>query len=154
MALEYRILDAKGKIYNHDTMYIDLLSNSFNNDASFKPSIIMVNKNYVARPDLISLAVYGDDKYADILCKVNGISNPFEMNENDVLFIPNIEYMQESVKYYHDESDLIKDETTDQIIIKDPDNHQRKRTDSRSPNEQLEGEQNYVIDKSLGVVFY
>ena len=33
-------------------------------------------------------------------------------------------------------------------------NFKKKKNERRSSNEQLEGEQNYVIDKSLGLVFY
>ena len=43
---------------------------------------------------MISLAYYGDDRYGDLLCKINGISNPFEMNENDMLDIPSLETVQ------------------------------------------------------------
>lgn len=154
MALNYKILDTKGKLRKNNVTYIDLLSKSLNDEVYMNASIIMVNKNYVARPDLIALAVYGDDKYADILCKINGISNPFEMNEDDVIVLPSIEYIRDAVKYYNDVSDLIEDPKNDQIIIKDPENNQKKKTDSRMPNEQIEGEQNYIIDKSLGVVFY
>ena len=154
MALEYRILDAKGKIYNHNTMYIDLLSNSFNNDASFKPSIIMVNKNYVARPDLISLAVYGDDKYADIICKINGISNPFEINEDDIIIVPNVEYLNECLYKAKESDDLIQDPKKETIQKIDKYNKQKRKDEDRSPNEQTIGESNFVIDKSLGLVFY
>ena len=58
---------------------LDLLAAPVNSDAkmSYQNDVIIVNEYYVARPDLISLAVYGDDKYADIICKFNGISNPF-----------------------------------------------------------------------------
>ena len=154
MALDYKLIDAKGRLRKNNITYIDLLSNSLNDNAYLNASIIMVNKHYVARPDLISLAVYGNDRYADIICKINGISNPFEMNENDVIILPSIEYIQDAVKYYNDVSDLIENPKKDQIIIKDPENHQKKKTEERSPQEQVEGEQNYVIDKSLGVVFY
>jgi hypothetical protein len=51
----------------------------------------------VARPDLISLATYNDASYADLICKLNGISNMFELNEDDVIVIPTYDYIE---KFY------------------------------------------------------
>lgn len=42
-----------------------------------------------ARPDLVSLRVYGEDTYQDHICKVNGIPNPYALNVDDALIIPN-----------------------------------------------------------------
>jgi hypothetical protein len=33
--------------------------------------------------------VYGEDTYQDQICKMNGISNPYSLNVDDVLVIPN-----------------------------------------------------------------
>ncbi len=68
----------------------DLLASPLNATVEIKDSMeaVVVNKYYVARPDLISLAVYGTDEYGDFICKFNGISNPFELNEDMVLHIP------------------------------------------------------------------
>lgn len=41
------------------------------------------------RPDLVSLAYYGTENYADIICKYNGISNPFSLAKDDIIKIPN-----------------------------------------------------------------
>lgn len=41
-----------------------------------------------ARPDLVSIRVYGEDTYQDQICKTNGISNPYSLNVDDVLVIP------------------------------------------------------------------
>jgi hypothetical protein len=42
-----------------------------------------------ARPDLVSVRVYGEDSYQDQICKTNGISNPYSINVDDVLVMPN-----------------------------------------------------------------
>ena len=42
----------------------------------------------VGRPDLISLKYYGIQSLTDLILKFNGISNPFSLNEGDVLEIP------------------------------------------------------------------
>ena len=152
--LDYKILDYKSKINKNNDTYIDLMSDSFNmSSVAFDGQVIIVNKYYVARPDLVSLAIYGTDDYADIICKINGISNPFELNENDILFLPDIEFIRNCCKQSSSKSEIV--ETEDEILTpKKTNNFQKKKNEKRSSNEQLEGEQNYVIDKSLGLVFY
>ena len=152
--LDYRIINYKPKITKNNEEYIDLLSDVFNKDELITGYPIIINEYYVARPDLVSLAVYGDDKYGDIICKVNGISNPFELNEDDMIFIPNIDYINSCVNCGKINSDIINDPQTDNIESKDNSNFQKRRNEERSPNEQTLGEDNYIIDKSLGVVFY
>ena len=152
--LDYKILDYKSKINKNNDTYIDLMSDSFNmSSVAFDGQVIIVNKYYVARPDLVSLAIYGTDDYADIICKINGISNPFELNANDSLFLPDIEFIRNCCKQSSSKSEIV--ETEDEILTpKKTNNFQKKKNEKRSSNEQLEGEQNYVIDKSLGLVFY
>lgn len=47
------------------------------------------SEKYAMRPDLISMAMYGTDEYAEYILKFSGISNPFSLCEEDVLKIPN-----------------------------------------------------------------
>ena len=75
----------------------DLLSCTFNKNAGLSGKYIVVDENYTARPDLISFATYGSDEYGDLICKVNGISNPFELNQGMIIFIPNFEELLASV---------------------------------------------------------
>lgn len=44
---------------------------------------------YQMRPDLISMAMYGDIDEAEYILKFSGISNPFSLDKDDVLKIPN-----------------------------------------------------------------
>ena len=152
--LNYKLINSKPLITINGTSYKDLLARTFNGDKSYYSQVVIVNKYYVARPDLISLAVYGDDKYADIICKINGISNPFELNEDDILLMPNIEYMDDCLNKSISSSDIIKDAKNDVIQFIDTNNKQKQKNEKRSPNEQVIGDSNYIIDKSLGVVFY
>ena len=132
----------------------DLLASTLNGNIEIKNSmdIIVVNKYYVARPDLISLAVYGTDEYGDIICKFNGISNPFELNEDMVIYIPsktdidNILY-----KSVEGACELIENDSS---IKKKLSVYTKKKTDARSPSMAVIGDTNYVIDKSAGLVFY
>ena len=47
-----------------------------------------VTEDQVSRIDLISLKYYRDADYCDYILKWNGISNPFSIDEGDVLEIP------------------------------------------------------------------
>jgi hypothetical protein len=47
-----------------------------------------VTEDQVCRIDLISLKYYRDADYCDYILKWNGISNPFSIDEGDVLEIP------------------------------------------------------------------
>ena len=153
--LDYKLLNRKQIIHKGNDQYIDLLNKTFDETVYSNVMPLIVNKYYVARPDLISLALYGDDKYADIICKINGISNPFELNENDILIVPNIEYLTTCIyKSKQKGDDFIEDPKKDTIQTKDKYNMQKKKNESRSPNEQVIGESNFIIDKSLGLVFY
>ena len=49
---------------------------------------VTVTSDYAMRPDLISYYAYGVDSFADIIMKANGISNPFAINEGDIIIIP------------------------------------------------------------------
>jgi hypothetical protein len=150
--LNYKILDYKTQITRNGETYYDLMSKSFNYTNNIEGAFLIVNKYYVARPDLISLALYGSDEYADVICKINGISNPFEINENDLIFYPNPEYLTECYKYYGDESSFIESEEDE--LTKREKNYQKSINETRSPNEQIVGDKNFTIDKSLGLVFY
>ena len=153
--LNYKLLEYKREVQKNGETFLDLMSKTFDETVLFNSSIIIVNKYYVARPDLISLALYGDDKYGDIICKINGISNPFELNENDILVVPNIEYLTTCIyKSKQKGDDFIEDPKKDTIQAQDKYNMQKKKNENRSPNEQIIGESNFIIDKSLGLVFY
>lgn len=152
--LDYKLINYKPTIQVGGQQYIDLMSKVFNDTSAMSLNPIIVNKYYVARPDLISLMAYGDDKYADIICKINGVSNPFELNEDMIIMLPNIEFFHNCIVTSPKLSDVIKDPTSDAIQQRRDRNMQKKKNERRSPNEQTYGDSNFVIDKSLGIVFY
>jgi hypothetical protein len=67
----------------------DLTQASVNYDIDFMNSrkVFRVTSDMVMRPDLISLYQIGDSQYCGSLMKVNGISNPFSIDEGRLLFI-------------------------------------------------------------------
>ena len=154
--LDYKILKNKGKLYKKKSdgtteEFIDLLTKSCNSMDSTAGDIIIVNKHYIARPDLISLAVYGSDEYADLICKYNGISNPFELNENDVIVLPQYHEFQNLIDTVNNTtSELVNDDISDNTNY----SSNKKKSDRRSPAQTTTGDKNFIIDKSLGVVFY
>lgn len=154
--LDYKILKNKGKLYKKNSNgtteeFLDLLTKSCNSMDSTAGDIIIVNKYYIARPDLISLAVYGSDEYADLICKYNGISNPFELNENDVIVLPQYHEFQNLIDTVNNTtSELVNDDVSDNINY----SSNKKKSDRRSPAQTTTGDKNFIIDKSLGVVFY
>jgi len=53
--------------------------------------LIMTTEEHVMRPDLVSAMYCGNQKNMGILLKVNSISNPFSIDSNEALFIPDSE---------------------------------------------------------------
>jgi hypothetical protein len=172
--LLYETLFNKATI-NDDTEgeYVDLLSDSlkeYNSDSQEWASIFdgarraVVSKYYVARPDLISLAFFKDDCYADLICKINGISNPFELNENMILLIPD-RYKLESLKadINPSESEMISSSSSSSTtssssstsdITNTAKTNQKLKNERRSPAEATVEDSNYTVNYDLGLVFY
>ena len=61
-------------------------------------------------------------------------------------------FYQDTTKLTQYTNDLIK--TDKDELLKKESNYQKKLNEKRSPNEQTVGEKSYVIDKSLGLIFY
>ena len=71
----------------------DFRSNNYTSYNMFR-----ISRDYLLRPDLISQAVYNNTLYAEFILKYNGISNPFSMEEGDIILIPNLESAQTNTK--------------------------------------------------------
>ena len=50
------------------------------------------------RPDLISKSTYNNSLYTEIILKYNGISNPFSINEGDIILVPDLNTAKEKLK--------------------------------------------------------
>ena len=161
MALTYTILNKKRQIFKKSNFEgtktvecIDLLSRSLNWVPISSPEIIPVPKEYVARPDLIALAVYGSDEYADIICKVNGISNPFELGEGQILICPDVSDL-ENMLAEPCASNVFLTDTKNESMLNTVKNNKKKPTEKRSPNEATVFDKNYTYVEGLnGLVFY
>ena len=90
-------LDKKPIFTRQDGIVIkDLTYSMFDTAANGNVSynIYKVPKEYAMRPDLISGAVYNNTVYAEYILKFNGISNPFTINEGDIILIPVLNSME------------------------------------------------------------
>lgn len=76
-------------LQQNDETVIDIAAKTLNSIKVRFQNIAKAIDGEQARPDLVSLRVYGEDTYQDQICKINGISNPYSLNVDDVLFIPN-----------------------------------------------------------------
>lgn len=75
---------------------------------------ILVGKEYACRIDLLAERYYGDPSYADYLLKYNNISNPFTIEEGDILLIPSIKsglinFKKPIDKLNEEDGDVIRD---------------------------------------------
>lgn len=146
--LSYNTIDFKNKIKSdylgEDIM--DLLSQTFIIPSNYSYDVFKVTEEYIARPDLISLDAYGDDMFADVICKLNGISNPFELNKDMLLIIPSPENITDfansaaAMDYKWNESKPIQQVKTKQT--------------KRQANEAIIGDTRFKINQSSGIVIY
>ena len=126
----------------------NLLDQTFQIPNDFQYNVIEVTEGFIGRMDLISKQVYGDTKYQDVLCKLNGISNPFELNAGTVVVLPDISYIDD---FYYYESPEERDPESNEAANK-PDAKSKK--EKRKPNEAVIGEKRFKIDPNRKVIVY
>ena len=123
---------------------VDLSQQTFVMPEWFTYNIIEVSKDQVARPDLVSMNVYNTDIYGDVICKINNISNPFEINEGDRLIIPTIDTLD---SFYTNDPYIDEDNPTQRPVKKN-------KKDKRKANESVVGDVRFKIDSSNKVIIY
>ena len=152
--ISYPIMSSKNTISlpNKSEEMYNLLYMSYKLPKDFKYQIIKVSREYIARPDLLSKHFYGTVDNADIICKLNGISNPFELNENMYLIIPEASDLQ----FFYNTDSLAGELSTDDSLKDDIGtlNMQKKKNEPRKANEQIVGDGNFRIDKNNKIVIY
>ena len=132
------------KRYGEDI--IDLCTQTFTIPYSFDFKTVRVNKLHIARPDLLSYHLYGSPEYGDLICKINGISNPFELNEGMYLVVPEF---QDIEKFMVIDS-FDNDEDRKNTNIPKP----KARKEKRTANEAIIGDKRFRIDKENRVIIY
>jgi len=71
----------------------DYQSNNYVNYTAYR-----IPPEYEMRPDLISQAVYNNTIYAEFILKYNGISNPFTIENDDVILVPDLNSAKNNVR--------------------------------------------------------
>jgi hypothetical protein len=79
------------------TMF-DFRSNNFVNF-----SVYRVPSDYQMRGDLIAQAMYNNTIYTEYVLKYNGISNPFTIDQGDIIVIPNLDNAKQNTKSQTDD---------------------------------------------------
>lgn len=144
--LFHTVLNNKNKIKSKwlsETIY-NLSERTFIIPKIYSYEVLEVAEKYIARPDLLSLDIYGDTMYSDILCKLNGISNPFELNKGMLLIIPSPDSILDFVTV-----DTSNDENTN---ISKP--IAKTKKEKRKANEAVIGDARFKIDSNKGIVIY
>jgi hypothetical protein len=158
--LEYTTLNFKNTIkseYLQEEIY-NLLDLTFLIPDYYSYNVFTVTKDYIARPDLISYDAYGDATFADIICKLNGVSNPFELNEGMKLIIPspeNILDFTRRVKKYPGEDIYQTDpKSTNSSAVGGSQGGSKTKQSKRQPNEAIIGDKRFKIDAAAGIIIY
>ena len=147
--MDYRVLENKRNITNARSGedIKDLLTLTFIMPEQAGFTMFKVTHEYVARPDLICLAHYGTDDPVDIVCKINGISNPYELNEDTILALPDAADLW---KYIYDGDTIQQDSESGNDDNPAP----KTRIEKRKPNEAVIGDKRFKIDKEHRAVIY
>lgn len=127
---------------------INLTDKSFRIPETYQYEIIEVSEKYIARPDLLSFDVYGDILYSDLLCKLNGISNPFELNKGMFVIVPSPDCIMDFMYTPTDEeSDVNANNSNAKPVAK-------KKNEKRKANESILGDSRFNIDKNKRIIIY
>lgn len=148
MSLIYSVLENKQEIHSDylDSTIYNLLNQTFELPiGGFSFNVLSISDEYVARPDLISLDAYGDTCYTDIICKLNGISNPFELNAGMEIIIPTAEDIG---MFYVEPGD---DDNEDNLYKPIASSKINKK---RGANEAVVGDSRFKIDAVNGIIIY
>lgn len=127
---------------------INLNDSTFRIPEKYDYEILEVTERYIARPDILSKDIYGDSLYSDLLCKLNGISNPFELNQGMLLIIPSPDCIMEFMK----SPDIEELDSTFEGKLNKP--ISKPKNTKRKANESIIGDTRFKIDKSKGIVIY
>ena len=148
--LKHSVLDLKNTInseYLGEQIY-NMLDYTFEIPYDYSYNILEITEEYIARPDLISYKAYGDTMFTDIICKLNGVSNPFELNEGMKLILPTPDDIH---KFIVEPSINDRDENWGPNVQK---TQAKTKYTKRQANEAIMGDTRFKIDKANGIIIY
>ena len=141
-------LGRKEIIYSEylETEIVDLLGNTFNIPESYQCDVVPVEDGFECRPDLISDDIYGDEMYADILTKLNGPSNPFELSNTQHIILPSVDSVTNFIQNPNTDWSTPERDTTRPKA--------KARHEKRKPNEAVVGDKRFNIDPQSKIIIY
>ena len=148
--IRHTVLNNKKELFSDwlGETVINLTDQTFRIPDEYEYEILEVTEKYIARPDLLSKDIYGDTLYSDLLCKLNGISNPFELNTGMILVIPSPDRIMEFMYEPNiDECDTNENNNIAKPIAK-------QKNQKRKANESVVGDARFRINKNSGIVIY
>lgn len=150
--LFHRLLGNKPSIMSDEVgeRMLNLCSQTFIIPVGLQYQLFITTKDYVARPDLVSQFLYNSTEYTDIICKLNNIQNPFELNEGQILVCPNGADI--SKFYLTPENDNEDDIYSGEISTGVP--QPKQVNDKRSANDSIVNDKRFEIDKENRVIVY
>ncbi len=108
-----KLLDLKDEMLRNGEFLIDFTENNFEVnylDPYLAVSrIILVEDRHLCRPDLICWEAFGNLEYLDAILKFNQITNPFSIEEFDLILIPAIRSIDRFYKKEKRQSRITRD---------------------------------------------
>lgn len=92
--MRIRLLELKAIMEREGVLAVDFLDstlqvNYFSRELQVD-RVLLVEERHLARPDLLSQDAYGAPDHVDVILKFNMITNPFSMEEGDIIVAPNL----------------------------------------------------------------
>lgn len=142
---------------------IDLVSSTFKfTGIGSSAGPTFVDEYEVMRPDLLSNKVYGSTDYWEVLLKYNGVSNPFSLEEGEILIAPSFNSLERMIvsPVIVPEKGVEPTKNNESKIVTPSTNKDKKRIESLRtkvpeivpPNVNLTGSQNVRV-KDGRVIF-
>lgn len=139
------ILQEKGTRFAEDgTKIVDLFQRNFPNliGTPFRFSLFEIDSESEFRPLQVSMMNYNGNTYWDLVLKFNGISNPFDIQNGDVLIIPDKDFLDNLIIQAEEDDEIEVDAEIITSLIADkrlPD-ETPKRTQRKRPTERIRGD--------------
>lgn len=150
--INHTVLNNKKQIYSDwlQENVINLSDPTFQIPEKYDYEILEVTERYIARPDILSKDIYGDTLYSDLICKLNGISNPFELNKGMIIVIPSPDNIMSFMK----NPEVSECDTNSSVSNEDLKPVAKPKNVKRKANESVIGDTRFKIDKTRGIVIY
>lgn len=148
-----KLLNKKKTIQNEDGVsYTDLVYNTFNFPSDNRGvGLVLVLEDEVMRPDLVCNRIFGDQNLWDAFLKYNGVSNPFTISPDDILYsvpstsIPSLYINPREIPNRGEKTELSVNPVIDPKTQKDKNRLSNLNKKKLPPNINDEGDKNVKI---------